>query len=79
MNKYLGYIDVLSFLDFKELDSQVFLKSGFQIDFLIQDTILLSCIDTLLVIGYSKIRDKWELLKRIDQVAGVVPSKITKV
>ena len=57
LNKYLGYIDVLSFLDFKDLDSQSFLKTGFQIDFAIQDTILLTCLDALLVIGYSKIRD----------------------
>jgi hypothetical protein len=32
-NKYLGYLDLLSFIDFGTLEKAVMLKSGFAIDY----------------------------------------------
>ena len=32
-NKYLGYLDLLSFIDFGNLEKAVMLKSGFAIDY----------------------------------------------
>jgi hypothetical protein len=79
LDKYLGYIDLLSFIDFKDLDSTVYLKKGFQIDFIVQETIIVSCLDSIFIIGYNKIDDRWQLLKRIDKVAGVDPCQIKQV
>ena len=79
LDKYLGYIDLLSFIDFKDLDSTVYLKTGFEIDFIVQESIIVSCLDSVFIIGFNKIIDKWQLLKRIDKVAGVDPCQIKQI
>jgi hypothetical protein len=70
LHKYLGYIDLLSFIDFRDLDSNVLLKTGFELDFNIGDTLIVSCLDHMFVVGFNKVKDRWELLKRINRVAG---------
>lgn len=40
---------------------------------------MLTCLDILLIIGYSKIRDQWELIRRVDRVAGHSPESIREV
>lgn len=75
----MGYIDLLSFIDFAELDSTVYLKKGFEIDIMVQESIIVSALDNIFIIGYSKIRNKWELLYRVDKVSGVDPSQIKSI
>jgi hypothetical protein len=75
----LGYIDLLSFIDFKDLDSTVYLKTGFEIDFIVQESIIVSCLDSVFIVGYNKICDQWQLLKRVDKVAGIDPSQIKSI
>jgi hypothetical protein len=79
LDKYLGYIDLLSFIDFKDLDSTVYLKTGFEIDFIVQDSIIICCLDSVFIVGYNKLCDQWQLLKRVEKVGGIDPSLIKEI
>ena len=76
LNRYIGYLDLLDFIDFEPHDSAVLLKRGFAIDYaLVQgketETILLSCLDRLYVICYNRQLKYWQRMRRVDMITGI--------
>lgn len=66
LNRYLGYINLIDYVDFSPHDRTVFMKSGFAIDYTLtqahgSETIAFSCLDRLYVICYDQIDGRWTL------------------
>ena len=59
LNRYIGYLDLLDFIQFLPHDSAVLLKQGFALDYALMqapesETILVTCLDRLHVICYNR-------------------------
>ena len=84
-NKYVGYIDLLQFIDFEPPHDRVELlkpQNGFPLDYTFlpsspntkgcqSETLFLTCLDSMYVIGLNRISDKWERLHKVMGISGI--------
>ena len=81
--KYMGYLDLLQFIEFQpNLDRTVLLKQGFPLDytFLLSssswsgcetETLLLTCLDTLFILSLNRMRNRWEVINKVQPLSGI--------
>jgi hypothetical protein len=81
-NKYIGYLDLSQFIDFEpDYDRQELLKHGFPLDYCFVpsapnsynsfDSFLLACLDSVYVISFNCIHNRWQTLRKIEVVTGL--------
>jgi len=83
LNEYVGYLDLLSLIDFEPpLDRVELLKHGFPIDYAFlpslpnsngcqTETLLITCLDCLFVIGLNRLTNKWERIHKVRIISGL--------
>jgi hypothetical protein len=76
LKRYVGYLDLLDFIDFEPHDSSELLKHGFAVDYAFtetpeSETILFTCLDKLHIIAFDRVQELWSCVRRVNIISGL--------
>ena len=74
LHKYVGFLDILKFIEFGDLDSVTLKKQGFAIDYCLvpqANQIVFTCLDSLYLLVEERVSKIWNVAKKIDNLSGL--------